>query len=74
MTPKFIPKVEIKNEESGDMNVCNSTCDQGLIRHGASLDHFPVHRELSSWGDFDDVAPLDQLHHHLLLAKTRTLV
>lgn len=45
------------------------TCDQGLVCHGAPLDHFPVDGELSSGGDFDDVAPLDQLHHHLLLPE-----
>lgn len=45
------------------------TCDQGLICHGASLNHFPVDGELSSWGDLHNVTPLYQLHHHLLLTE-----
>lgn len=51
---------------------CRRTCDQRLVSHGAPLNHLPVDGELSSRDDFDDVAPLDELHRHLLLPVAHT--
>lgn len=48
------------------------TCDEGLVCHGASFNHFPVDGELPSGQNFDDVAPLDQVQNNLLLAGAHT--
>jgi len=49
-----------------------STCDEGLVRHGVSLDDPPVHGELAPGYDLHHVSSLDQLHVHLLLTAGHT--
>lgn len=74
IVPKILSQV---SQQSSWLNGVTSseysdppTCDQGLICRGASLDHFPINRELSSWDDLHNVAPLHQFHHHLVLTET----
>lgn len=63
--------INCKSQCANIFSHASSTCDQGLICHGASLDHFPINRKLSSWNDLHNVTSLHQLHHHLLLAETQ---
>ena len=49
------------------LGIVISTCDERLVRHGVSLDDAPVHGELPPGDHLHHVAPLHQLHVHLLL-------